>query len=71
MTVNSSRSMNEDLHHGIHDGCCKNIAPDRGGTVETRDLLERYATLQQQYNITDSERGLSGKSVHSQNPYGY
>jgi hypothetical protein len=71
MAVNNTRSMNEDLQAGIHDGCCKNLSPDRGGSVELHDLYERYATLQQQYGITDSERGLLGKISSGSGTYGY
>lgn len=70
MTTNYSRSLNTDLQNGIHDGCCKQLSPDRGGVVETNDLMERYASLQPQYGITDMDRGLTGKDMLGVNAYG-
>lgn len=53
MAVNETRSMNDDLQKGVNDGLFKGLSPDRGGVVETPQLIERAATLQPQYNVTD------------------
>lgn len=53
MAVNSSRSMNQDLQHGLNDGMFKSLSPDRGGEVETQDIRERAMTLQAQYDMND------------------
>ena len=53
MAVNATRSMNDDLQKGVNDGLFKGLSPDRGGEVESRPLVERAATLQPQYNVTD------------------
>ena len=53
MAVNSSRSMNEDLQHGINDGVFKSLSPDRGGEVEMQDVRERAMMLQAQYDMND------------------
>jgi hypothetical protein len=53
MAVNQTRSLNADLQKGVNDGLLKSLSPDRGGEVETKQLVERAATLQPQYNVTD------------------
>lgn len=65
MAINQTRSMNKDMQDGIHDGCCKQLSPDRGGVVEYSNLVGRYQDLQPQYGITDNEKGLIGKGCLS------
>ena len=53
MAVNSSRSMNKDLQHGLNDGLFKSLSPDRGGEVEMQAIHERAMMLQAQYDMND------------------
>jgi len=53
MAVNDSRSMNADLQQGLTDGRVKTLTPDRGGTVEVSNVLQRAEALQRQYAIAD------------------
>lgn len=53
MTVNNSRSMNQDLQLGILDGRLKTILANRGGQVESHDFVNDMDSLSPQYGITD------------------
>lgn len=66
MAVNTSRSMNNDLHRGLNDGKFKSFTPGRGGEVETDAVKARAKTLQTQYNVVDF---MSGESVESDKEY--
>jgi hypothetical protein len=54
MAINATRSMNGDLQMGIKDGRFKSITPDRGGEVETEQVIDRAVVLPPQYNVTDA-----------------
>lgn len=66
MAVNETRSMNNDLLKGTNDGMLKSLTPDRGGVVETDNVVARQSLLQTQYNIVDL---MMSKGVNSDNDY--
>lgn len=53
MAVNESRSMNQDLRRGFHDGKFKSFTPDRGGQVDPTAATIRSQELNIQYNVQE------------------
>lgn len=45
MAINDSRSLTQDLLLGAGDGSYKDLAPDRGGEIESAPLLHRQSEL--------------------------
>jgi hypothetical protein len=45
MAVNDTRNLTEELILGAGDGSYKDLAPDRGGEVESAPLLHRQSEL--------------------------
>lgn len=71
MVMNVSRSMNQDLHSGVNDGRFKNLAPDRGGNLDTSYVATRAGLLQNQYNITDMLNNVAPKVMDHEYEMGY
>lgn len=72
MAVNSSRSMNNDLHSGLNDGRLKSLTPDRGGVIDTDpNVMVRSGQLQTQYNIADFMKGITPKVLDHEYESGY
>lgn len=72
MAVNSSRSMNNDLHSGLNDGRLKSLTPDRGGVIDTDpNVMVRSGQLQAQYNIADFMKGITPKVLDHEYESGY
>ena len=70
MAVNTSRSMNGDLHDGINDGRLKSLTPGRGGERTDDYAVTRAKMLQTQYNVVDFMRGITVSSDEGYE-YGY
>lgn len=55
MAVNESRSMNENLRHGITDGVVKKVMPNWGGDdTDAYAAAERNSILPPWYNAVDA-----------------
>lgn len=72
MAVNSSRSMNSDLHSGLNDGRLKSLTPDRGGVLDSDPQVSvRAGQLQAQYNVTDFLKNVTPKVLDHEYESGY
>jgi hypothetical protein len=54
MSVNETRSMNQDLVQGKDDGVRKFLAPDRGGEVDLTNVTQRASELPWHYGADSS-----------------
>ena len=72
MAVNSTRSMNTDLHSGANDGRLKSLTPNRGGVLDSDpNVSVRAGQLQAQYNVTDFIKDVTPKVLDYDYENGY
>jgi len=71
MTVNDSRSMNDDLHSGANDGRLKSITPNRGGVIDMVEVTNRSNLLQTQYGMADLMNKVRTPNVDNNFETGY
>ena len=54
MSVNETRSMNQDLVQGKADGVRKALTPDRGGELDLTNVTQRAEELPWHYGVDPS-----------------